>query len=86
MEDGKAHSLRALKSQLIARFRLSDDDLAQMLPSGRRPGRQMPSVKERRTTSRNPGRLTGRPDVQAVVGAIARKGRQGPVCKHLRLH
>ena len=35
MEDGKAHSLRALKSQLIARFRLSDDDLAQMLPSGR---------------------------------------------------
>ena len=71
MEDGKAHSLRALKSQLIARFRLSDDDLAQMLPSGR---------------SRNPGRLTGRPDVQAVVGAIARKGRQGPVCNHLRLH
>lgn len=36
MEDGKAHSLRALKSRLIARFRLSDDDLAQMLPSGRR--------------------------------------------------
>ena len=36
MEDGNAHSLRALKSQLIARFRLSDDDLVQMLPSGRR--------------------------------------------------
>lgn len=36
MEDGKAHSFRALKSQLIAKFLLSDDDLAQMLPSGRR--------------------------------------------------
>ena len=36
MEDGKAHYFRALKSQLIAKFLLSDDDLAQMLPSGRR--------------------------------------------------
>ena len=30
--------------------------------------------------------LAGRPDVQAVVGAFAGKGRQGPVCNHLRLH